>query len=288
MAMQSGYPARGTAEIVQIGFSPHDERELETFFGTSEADAGLRSSTGSQIDAIRGAGFEPRYATSDVFHDVMAERIDEGRTGRWARIRRRLAAMAERGDGAMVVVIYRLFGPIEPGRYRPDIGDPVLSRIADLTDVADAWRDEMALHEGETRERRITKASIARVDDDATEYETWFWEAAGRLNVFVDALRAMPSDSAGPRTAMLLEVDATHAELECWLRGFAGCRDGVLAARITAMASGDLETTHAQAIRERLADKSRRDAAVKALRESCQRLRLAAGQAWTETRETVR
>jgi hypothetical protein len=157
--------------------APEDLYDLEYVFHRREARGGYRSIWGSMVAAacgLRGEG----VLTASQAHDRMGDAIEgDADRRRGAAATDALLLMAERGEGRLVTVLYRLFGPILPGlaarvpSQKPEVeSDREKRDRATLASMKNAFRDllpivELTDHVQEERRRLAELAERSRWSD---------------------------------------------------------------------------------------------------------------------------
>ncbi len=240
-------PARQPKEIS----IPHEE-EIREMFMNYESAIGFRSNQGAAVAALEGM-----RGCFDVWRESDLERaIDSGKVAEASLVRKTLMRMQETGHTRDVVVLWRMLGPRKPsdnGALTP------FEPIADMVTEVESAREEMALFLGEERQERVS-ATFGVVDMKAT-LEREFWEIAGDVNDINGRIEARMASGRCHHTKRSAEItNAMQARYEFFyealgkrLEAFRTAESAQLSAELTALASGDHEKTHAEAIRVQLA-----------------------------------
>lgn len=217
------------------------ERELREFWCGYESAIGFRSTFSAMIAAHQGIALG---SGPPAGWDPYAEVIDRLSSGR------RLYRALRRLGTADVVVLWRLYGPRNPQRDVPSLGD--LSPLAELTTAAQGAREAIVLRESTRRSDGVgprTAAALARRREELVEM---FW-------IEVTEIRRV--EERAPR----VRSDRRLAELQA--RVDAGWKllgqlndaiqyDGTIRAQVGAIEGTDREVTVGDAVRARAKDKA--------------------------------
>lgn len=233
--------------------------ELRFFFSSYESLVGIRSTYSSMLAAANGlsgdgASVDRLEACEALVDDLWRHRRkeregrgkeDDAICNRASRVRGALKQMR----GGHVVALYRMYGPAQPldAAVRAAIGE--LAPLADLTNVAEETREELALKAGEVRSEAVVRQMIEEQAEKREGYEALFWQAATRVSKIETAL------------SLREEKDNITTELETKIQQWrdvmskaisATLYDGRLAAQLSTLASADREITVSFAISHRL------------------------------------
>lgn len=234
--------------------SPGDILDLRFFFCEYEADAGVSSTFGPMLAAL--AGVQMGTGGYRDYHEAPAALVDGRVTKRANRVRRRLLAMVDRGESALMTVLYRLYGPRCPSAPYEEFGE--LAPLAELTEAADEAREEMARKEGAAR----TESAGEALDPEKRERD--FWWAAGHFTKLDDAVAKLTAEAkAEPSEALAAAIGERKARRAAWREVMRTAMNGTVnaaSAQRTAGASADRELTTAAALRWRLDFHGKRNA----------------------------
>lgn len=242
------YGTERIAPVRRLGLSVAAWNGLEWYFRVFESAIGIRSSHSSQLEAWSSGG----HSSSGAFHDRMPDLIDKGTVRKAAPIYRALLETPT----AQVVVLSLLCGPGSPDANTETFGD--IAPIAHLTDTAEAAREILALHAGESRDVALCRAFSANRERRQSEFAREFWHAAGRavrLDDLVTKRLTAPRCQTEDGARITNEMEARR--IGWWdvmakiLDAYA--YDGELPARLSTLASADLEISARDAIRAKLA-----------------------------------
>lgn len=220
---------------------------MRYFFQEFECDAGMRSSFGGIVAQAMFAGIPTKgtHAPGSINHieEAMVALMDTKSVTRARAVRATLNRMNDKGQGAYVVVLHRIYGARPPGEPVEEFRE--LSPIVELTDIVEDARRSMVEVEGVIR-GIMTEGNV---EAEAGHVET-FWEAAGEyqgLAKKIVKIKANGSDPAKLQTARL-ERDAWRDVMQLAIMQEEAGKNAVR----TSVASADREITTADAVRGKL------------------------------------
>jgi hypothetical protein len=308
---QSGTESFGAKSIhtTSPGLGPVLRGGLEFFFREYEAAIGQRSTFSAMLAAWSGT---LGGGAHNGVEDAMAEMLDRGVVHKGREIYRALVVMANRGQDAELVVLHRLYGPRNPLAEFPVFGD--VAPIVDMVPAVDAYREQLALEEGERRSDHLAlvydAAAANRWRESVEEEIAYVNTILERLDAKIEerhaaevasvAINRSVSDRRRQITAELVEKRASWERFLVTLEIRAtrrDIRDSALNARLSALAGADKEITHAAALRQRMVGQGPSDPQARAAFQAARRsfvakarkeaegLRLNASQAYVAARE---
>lgn len=244
--------------------------------GAPEGRAGRRAgsevSSGDTAFADHAVGYRAVHADAEALTAVESIVNDLWARGdrSWASRAREVRAALERLAGTgHDVVLYRLYGPAcsETGLVASIPIDPIirdavgvkgsggdeLARLADLTEAAERVREEMACDDGLAREATVSETLVESSGELKAKHEALFWEAA-RVEAKLAAKIAARRGKRRCKAEVTRVLEARHA---AWRDVMKKCLDahrydGLVAAKISALAAADKELSASAALRERL------------------------------------
>lgn len=266
-----------------------EARELRRFFCDFDAEIGFRSTFSAMIAAANGVGFGSGSPDS---WDPYAERVEKLTAG--ARTRRAL----ERVHGRLVVVLYRLYGPV-PAHVvtgSKELGEHAL--IAPYTEAAEEARADLVVRRSAAHEAVLAEGVPRAHAISRTELEAEFWATAGRLLHQEGRIdwheRALRRDPENAKSKVHLEdARRRHRAYEQLLGQLLdGFRyDGTIRAQIGAIESADRGVSVDDAIHDRLSPmrpEHERAAFASAVKRQAVVLKGAAHEAYRVARDATR